>query len=164
MKRSRIKAICILILAGLLWGACSEGLPDRFQGRVTWVNDGDTLIVLHKGRKIRVRLYGIDAPEKEQPYARQSLKAAIRLAKGNTVTVERVDIDAYGRVVGWVTLPDGRMMNHEMVRAGLAWHFRRYSDSRELAQLEKEARKAGQGLWRDDHPEAPWEFRMRNRD
>src|ERR1017187_5302864 len=82
------------------------------------------------------------------------------LAFGKDVKVVVRDVDRYGRTVGEVMLPDGRSLNRELVRAGLAWWYQRYArHDEELARLETEARQARRGLWADAHPVAPWEFR-----
>lgn len=135
-------------------------LAGEFTGRVVWVYDGDSIKVQSRGRMVRVRLFGIDCPEKEQPYADRALDLTISLAKGREVTVRVKDHDTYGRVVGLVRLPDGRSLNRELVRAGLAWWYRRYSSDQDLARLEAEARAARRGLWRDPQPVAPWVFKM----
>ncbi len=72
-----------------------------------------------------------------------------------------MDVDRFGRTVGEVTLPDGRVLNHELVRAGLAWWYRRYAPEDDtLKQLEAEARQAKRGLWADPNPVSPWEWRV----
>ncbi len=76
-----------------------------------------------------------------------------------TVTVQAVDRDRYGRTVGEVLLPDGRSLNHELVSAGLAWMYRRYTNDQSLRDLEEEARVARRGLWADPHAVSPWERR-----
>ena len=160
MNYKKITVIWLVFWAGIIAGACASH-PEAFQGRVVWVNDGDTIVVLCDGRRIKVRLFGIDAPEKDQPFGKASLKAMIGMAKNKNVAVQKVDVDHYGRTVAWVTLADGRNLNYEMVRLGLAWHYAHYSRDRELARLEKEARAAGRGLWRDPNPEAPWDHKHR---
>jgi endonuclease YncB( thermonuclease family) len=80
------------------------------------------------------------------------------------VTVRVKDIDRYKRTVGEVVLPDGRILNRELVRAGLAWWYRQYArHDKELARLEAEAQAASRGLWADKEPMAPWEFRKAGR-
>jgi endonuclease YncB( thermonuclease family) len=69
--------------------------------------------------------------------------------------------DRNGRLLGEVVLPDGRSLNQELVRAGYAWWFRKYSRDGRLARLEEEARADRRGLWADQAPEAPWDFRDR---
>jgi len=79
---------------------------------------------------------------------------------GKSVTVQVLDRDRYGRTVGVVLLPDGRSLNHELVRAGLAWMYRRYTNDQSLSDLEEEARVARRGLWADPNPIAPWKWRI----
>jgi micrococcal nuclease len=83
---------------------------------------------------------------------------------GKEVNVRDRGLDRYGRTIGEVFLTDGRNVNHEIVRAGLAWWFRRYApDDRTLAKLEKSAREARRGLWADRYPMPPWEWRRVSR-
>lgn len=126
---------------------------------VTSVIDGDTFVVLRDKQSIRVRLDGIDAPEKAQPFADRSREHLSQLL-GRSVTLRVTGQDQYGRKLVEALLPDGRSINHEMVRAGYAWWFRRYAArNRTLEALEREAREARRGLWRDEEPTPPWEFR-----
>jgi micrococcal nuclease len=98
-----------------------------FQAKVVGVADGDTISVLRDKTTYRIRLHGIDAPERGQPYGSRAKQYASELAFGTVVTVEPVDRDQYGRLVADVRLPDGRSLNAEMVRAGCAWWYRRYA-------------------------------------
>jgi endonuclease YncB( thermonuclease family) len=79
------------------------------------------------------------------------------------VTVSYSKKDRYGRILGEVQLPSGKVLNEELLRAGYAWHYTQYSKDRKLAALEQEAREAGRGLWRERDPEPPWEFRKAKR-
>ena len=124
------------------------------------VSDGDTITVLHNGKGERIRLHGIDCPEKRQAFGRKAKQFTSTLVFGKTVTVEAVGRDRYGRTVGMVLLPDGRSLNHELVRAGLAWMYRRYTNDQSLSDLEEEARVARRGLWADHHAVPPWEWRI----
>ncbi len=122
--------------------------------------DGDTITVLHSGKGKRIRLHGIDCPEKRQAFGKKAKQFTSGLVFGNTVTVTVMDVDRYGRTVGEVILPGGRVLNHELVRAGLAWWYRRYApDDGTLAQLEADAKAAKRGLWADAEPVPPWEWR-----
>lgn len=149
-----------LSLAGLLL-VTGSATAEEFRGRVVGVADGDTITVLRDGRGVTVRLAGIDAPEHRQAYSQRAKEFAAALAHGRTVTVRVAGRDRYGRVLGEVLLPDGRSLNQELVRAGLAWWFRRHSHDSRLARLEEEARERRRGLWADRAPEPPWEFRSR---
>ncbi len=129
------------------------------------VSDGDTITVLHNGKGERIRLHGIDCPEKRQAFGKRAKQFTSKLVFGKTVTVQVVDRDRYGRTVAEVLLPDGRSLNRELVRAGFAWWYWRYTpDDETLAQLERDARGAKRGLWVDANPIPPWEWRsMRKR-
>ena len=151
-------ALALALLVGLVTQAPAFTMA-AFRGKVVGAADGDTITVLHDGHGERVRLHGIDAPEKGQPFGNRAKQYASELTFGNIVTVEPTDRDQYGRIVADVRLPDGRSLNREMVRAGLAWWYRRYSHDPELARLEAEARAARRGLWADPHPVPPWEWR-----
>lgn len=131
-------------------------------GRVTRVFDGDTIQVRINGDDIRVRLHGIDSPEKEQDYGRIASNRLRRLIAGEDVGLEIKDTDDYGRTVA-VVYKDGVNVNLEMVRLGHAWWYRRYARfDGKLRRAEREAREARRGLWSDEDPQAPWEWRRSN--
>jgi endonuclease YncB( thermonuclease family) len=132
--------------------------------RVVRVSDGDTFVGLDaENRQIKVRLHGIDAPEAKQPFGTVARKALADLIAEKVVSVEEVDRDRYGRVVGRVTIA-GKLVNAEMVRAGLAWRYVTYDKRNEFGGLEDEARRQRRGLWADAHPIAPWEWRKSEKD
>ncbi|TAJ99900.1 MAG: hypothetical protein EPO39_16300 [Candidatus Manganitrophaceae bacterium] len=138
-------------------------LAESFSGKVVKVSDGDTISVMHRGRAQKIRLHGIDTPEKRQAFGNRAKKFTSDLVFGRIVTVRVVDMDRYGRIVGEVILPDGRSLNQELVRAGLAWWYRKYSRDKSLRELEEEARTARRGLWTDPNPIPPWEFRKKRK-
>ncbi len=119
--------------------------------------------VLHNGKGERIRLHGVDCPEKRQAFGNRAKQFTSNLVFAKTVTVQVLDRDRYGRTVGVVLLPDGRSLNHELVRAGLAWMYRRYTNDQSLSDLEEEARVARRGLWADPHAVPPWEWRARRK-
>lgn len=129
------------------------------RGKVTRVIDGDTLEVLVNRRPLRVRLHGVDCPEKGQAFGTRAKQETSRLCFGLDVTVVPRDRDAYGRTVADVVLPDGRVLNRELVRAGMAVWYRKYADDPELERLEREARAASRGLWSQKNPEEPAAWR-----
>lgn len=151
-------------------GEADEGLvapaslPESFEARVAVVRDGDTLDLLAAdGRKVRVRLHGIDAPEYGQRFHRESTQFVRDRIGGRRVRVERVDVDQFDRMIGQVWLADQRF-NAEIVRAGWAWRYRQYApDDAELAAAEAQARDAKRGLWADPRPLPPWVWRRQNR-
>ena len=140
---------------------------DTIYASVVHVSDGDTITVQTKyGKKIKVRLYAIDAPEKAQPYGPQSTGILKRLVLNEFVTVEVVDTDRYGRKVGRVYL-NRQDMNAEMIRLGAAWHYRYYDKSAQYNQyedIERCARNERRGLWNRDNPMPPWEYRKMMRE
>ncbi len=153
-----LTVVVAVILAVLV--APSLGAQDReFRGQVIGVSDGDTITVQSGRQTVKVRLAGIDCPEKRQAFGARAKQFTSRQAFGVTVTVLPVDVDRYGRLVGEVILPNGDSLNRTLVAAGFAWWYRRYSDDEDLAQLEEDARRAKRGLWADPDPIPPWEFR-----
>jgi micrococcal nuclease len=151
-----IRSLTIL-LAGLLCAGASH--PVLF-GTVTRVVDGDTLVVQLSTGPIRVRLYGIDAPEHKQSGGRESAAALTSLVSGERVELEPVNQDRYSRMVARV-LRGQLDVNAEMIRRGDAWVYRHYlrREDRGWCSLESDARKARRGLWAVREPVPPWDFR-----
>lgn len=156
MHRVPLSPIAFILLALSTAAQAAE-----FSGKVVGISDGDTLTVLQERTPVKVRLHGIDSPEAGQDFGSRAKIAASDLAFGKIVTVRPVDTDHYGRTVALVILPDGRTLNHELVRSGYAWWFRKYAprDST-LERLEAEARDAGRGLWTQKNPVPPWDWRQ----
>lgn len=135
-----------------------------FTGMVTRIIDGDTLSVLDDEKhELRVRLAGIDAPEHHQPWGGRARQNLARLAFSKRVSVEWYKT-SYNRVVGIVRV-GGIDMSLAQLRAGLAWHYKKYereqtAESRQAyAAAELEARDKRRGLWKDQEPIPPWDFR-----
>jgi endonuclease YncB( thermonuclease family) len=153
----------------MIFSACiSLAQADILTGRVIKIADGDTLTVLDASkRQYRIRLTGIDAPEKKQAFGSASKQHLATLAFGKTVYVEWFRRDRYQRILGKVWV-DGQDANLEQIRAGLAWHYKHYEkdqpppDRIRYAQAEALARVRRVELWRDPSPMPPWDFR-RNR-
>ncbi len=151
----------LALLLSLSHTACAREL----HGRVVGIGDGDTLTLLTGTREeVRVRLAGIDTPERGQPFGDRARQALSDLAFGRQVRVVVADTDRYGRTVGRV-FAGGLDVNADLVRSGAAWVFRRYSDDPELLRLEAEARAARRGLWALPEAERvpPWEWRAAGR-
>ena len=134
--------------------------------RVVSVADGDTISVSTEDkRRVTIRLQGIDAPERTMPYSQISRRHLSELVMGKVVTFNPEKIDRHGRTVAVVRLQDGSDVCLAQIQAGLAWHFKRYAleqtpeDRAAYAAAEAIAKAARRGLWRDDMPLAPWEFR-----
>lgn len=144
--------------------ACVQSaMGQTITGRVVGVSDGDSLTLLVQGnRQIKVRLDGIDAPEGGQEYSRNAKDGLSRLVFGKEVTLEVTGTDRYERTLGVVRV-GGANVNLALVRQGLAWHYKEYSDDREFAQAEVDARAARSGLWAGFDPLPPWEYRALKR-
>lgn len=140
-------------------GARAEPLS----GKVVRVRDGDSLVVLAGRTPVEVRLDGVDAPELAQAFGKSAKRCASDLAFGRRVRLELRGKDQYDRDLAEVFLPDGRSLNRELVAAGCAWWFRRYSQDLGLETSERRARSDRRGLWSDPVPVPPWEFRERQR-
>lgn len=135
-----------------------------FTGKVVGISDGDTISVMREGRAVKVRLHGIDCPEKGQPYGTKAKQYTSEMAFGKEVKVRIKDTDRYGRIVGEVILPNGLSLNKELVFVGLAWWYRKYApNDRTLKALEAGTREAKRGLWVDKNPIPPWEWREMQR-
>lgn len=155
------------LLFGLIVGVLPLAALAELSGRVVAVHDGDTLTVLDHGKKVRVRLNGIDAPELAQRYGRSARSALTRLCRGKPAVVAEHGKDEEGLVLGAVTCAvdggSGVDVNAEQVKQGLAWVFRTYSPlGSPLYELETNARLMQRGLWRDKEPTPPWEWRKQH--
>ncbi|MHB8809452.1 MAG: thermonuclease family protein [Desulfobulbaceae bacterium] len=157
------RVLCSVLFVSMLLGT---GQAWGWEGVVVKVLDGDSLQVRREGRLVEIRLYGIDTPEHHQAYSNKARQLTRELLYRQTVAVEEKDVDRYGRIVALVTC-QGRLVNRELVRAGLAWHYPKYCRSQplcsELAVLEQGARTTRLGLWADPGPVAPWEWKRRQR-
>jgi endonuclease YncB( thermonuclease family) len=149
----RFSPLAVALVVALAGGAVAADL------RVVRVSDGDTFVGLDsENRQVKVRLHGVDAPEAKQAFGTVARKALADLIAEKVVSVEEVDRDRYGRTVARVTI-GGKLVNAEMVRAGLAWRYVTYDKRNEFGGLEDEARRQRRGLWRSANPVPPWRFR-----
>ena len=133
---------------------------DLMTAHVISVTDGDNLTVLEPdNRQVLIRLYGLDCPELEQPFGTQAKEFTSNQCFGKLIMYRMVGLDKFDRTIAIVHLEDGRELNLELLKAGLAWHLKRSSDRQDYADAEQAARKAGIGLWADKDPTPPWEWR-----
>ena len=136
------------------------------RGTVIAVADGDSLeIAAGDGSHRRARLYGVDCPESRQEGGSAATAFAESLAAQSVVETLVMDTDRYDRDVVIVTLPDGRVLNEELVRAGHAWVYRQHCKAPQCAswnRLEEQARREKRGLWGKAGPEPPWRWRGRH--
>lgn len=162
--------IRLLAAALVLPLMCLTAGAAQLTGKVIGVLDGDTIEVLDSNKHPhRVRLAGIDAPEKVQPFGQRSKEHLSDLLFSKKVAVEVGKTDKYGRTVGKV-LVSGVDANLAQVAAGFAWHYKEYAseqppgDRAAYAQAEESARASHAGLWRDPRPMAPWTWRHGGKD
>lgn len=160
-QRKSTLASSLLVIALVF---CNPAMGLSWEGKVVGVSDGDTITIVHNGRGEKIRLYGIDCPEKGQAFGRKAKKFTSDMVFGKVVEVTSVDTDEYGRTVGLVYI--GRQcLNAEIVKAGLAWVYRKHCKKpfcNDWMNFEEGARKSKAGLWRHERPTPPWEFRRAN--
>lgn len=152
-----VGALLYLLLA-------AAALAADYSVLVVSVRDGDIIDVLHKQHPERIRLSGIDCPEKGQPYGHQAKQATSAMVFGKEVLLQTYGRDRSGRILADVRLPDGTHVNHTLVKNGWCWWYWKFAPrNTELARLEKDARAAKQGLWVGPTHVPPWEWRKRTR-
>ena len=153
-----------LFVAVLAFAGTSHAIV--FKARVIGVADGDTVTVLDDAyTEHKVRLMGIDAPEKSQAYGKLSKQSLKEMAGGQELSVDAAKRDRYGRLVGKLLARDGRDINLEQVRRGMAWHYADYAREQSgvdrvlYADAQRWARVDRKGLWSDASPTPPWDYR-----
>jgi endonuclease YncB( thermonuclease family) len=164
MKRFRSAAFLVLLLT--FFSAHAETLT----GRVVRVTDGDTIVVVDSDKvQHKIRLQGIDAPERGQAFGTKSKEHLSDLVAGKNVVVDYSKYDRYQRILGKV-LVNGEDVNLEQVEVGMAWHYKKYqreqstSDRVAYSDAEREARRQKLGLWHDPNPAPPWDYRRAERE
>lgn len=152
-----------ILFVSLVWVFSCQAII--LEGRVVKVADGDTITILDQDRvQHKIRLEGIDAPEKKQAFGWRSKHQLSLLVFGRWVTVETYKKDKYGRQVGKV-LVQGVDANLAQIKNGLAWHYTAYAneqsmqDRTEYSDAEDVARAMQIGLWQDPQPVPPWDYR-----
>lgn len=154
-----------ILLSALLFLSALSISAETISGRVVGVADGDTITVLDSANtQHKIRLAGIDAPEKKQPFGNVSKKSLSDMVYDKQVYVYWKKQDRYGRTVGKVIV-DGVDANLQQIKRGMAWFYKKYQnelviDDR-LAYLHahEDAKINKSGLWVDLEPIAPWDFR-----
>ena len=155
-------AFLAFLLAALTIAAAAAS---PLTGRVVGVSDGDTVTVLDANKRThKIRLLGIDSPEKSQAFGERAKQSLSELVFQKQVTVEGGKPDRYGRELGKILL-DGQDINLEQIRRGMAWHYKQYArdqapeDRQAYADAETTARQQRLGLWQDSQPVPPWSYR-----
>jgi len=135
-------------------------LASAWETTVDKVHDCDTIEITRKGREVNGRFYGIDCPEKDQPYGMQVKRFVKKMCRGKNVDVVPSGQDWHGRVIGLIYV-DGKVLNEALVINGLPWVYGRYCHKRicdKWKQMERKARQADVGLWSEPNPITPWEW------
>lgn len=153
----------VMVWCSLLVSSCWGVDTITFTAKVVRVVDGDTIVVLDENKtEIKIRLDGIDAPEKMQDFSAKSKEYLSSLIFGKTITVKTRRTDRYGRILGQIFVDD-KDINYEMVKSGMAWHYRFFNRDRWLADAQVDAEFTKIGLWSMDNPIPPWEYRYRQK-
>jgi len=158
----KIAIFCFLSLFSWKGEVQNLKLPKDFKGKVVAVKDGDTIEVLYNNNTIPIRFAHVDCPEvkKGQPFGKNAKKFTSDICFGQIVTVQNDGkFDRYKRLIAIIINDRNENVNKELVKAGLAWHFLKYSKDRSYHELEAIARKNRIGLWADENPIPPWKWR-----
>jgi len=166
-----IKKLLVFSLVGLLSFVHLSSAENHVKstgiinGKVIGISDGDTITILNdKQEQIKIRLTGIDCPEKSQAFGNRAKITLSNKVFSQNVKVETRDKDKYGRTLGIVKVGD-EDINEYMISQGLAWHFKKYANTQPLeeanryAKAQELASQNKRGLWIQDNPMPPWEFR-----
>ena len=131
-------------------------------GKVIGISDGDTIKLITNNKQIKIRLFGIDAPERDQEFGTKSKEVLSSLIFKKEVKLITKSKDQYGRTLGTIFLEDTNI-NLEMVKTGYAWVYKKYNKDSEFINAETNAKEKKLGLWIDKNPIAPWLFRKTKR-
>lgn len=132
----------------------------EFSGKVVSIADGDTFtLITDEKEQIKIRLHGIDCPEKKQDFGQVAKKKLSDLIYSKIVRAVKTDIDRYRRTVALVYDENNNCINEEMLKAGLAWHYTKYDNNPDWQRMENAARANHLGLWAQGNPTPPWEWR-----
>jgi micrococcal nuclease len=135
----------------------------QITGKVVGVTDGDTVTLRTEDQTLKVRLTGIDTPERGQPFGTRAKQALSGKVFGKTISLNSSGEDRYERTLGEIML-DGSSINEWLVREGMAWWYERYAPREtRLRDAQQEAQQARRGLWADPEPVPPWEWRRGKR-
>lgn len=165
--------LCLLFISATLVAVSASGNQPKssepvkiITGKVIRVADGDTITILDaQNTQNKIRLYGIDAPEKKQDFGNKSREKLANLVAGKNIAVTVIDIDRYGRNVGRVNI-EGKEVAEEMLKAGMVWVYTAYCkipECKQWKELETQAKTAKIGLWANPTAQEPWQWRKEHR-
>lgn len=162
MSLLKIAIFCYLCIFPVKEKELGIKLPKDFKGKVIAIKDGDTIEVLYESNTITIRFAHIDCPEikKHQPFGQAAKKFTSDMCYGRMVTVQNEGkFDRNNRLIGVIINDKGDHVNKSLLKAGFAWHFKKYSTDKSYNDLELIARKNRTGLWADENPIPPWKWR-----
>lgn len=134
---------------------------DSFYAKVVGIQDGDSIVVLTEDNlQFKIRLEGIDCPELYQDFGQNAKQATTALCFNKKVRIEKSGVDRYGRTLAYVYV-GSLCINNELLRQGMAWHYKKYNCDLALAELEEVAHKKKIGLWSQPEPVSPWDWRCK---
>ena len=137
----------------------------RFPVIVVGISDGDTFTVINRDKlQLRVRVYGIDAPERGQAFGNRAKQALSSYIAGEEIEIDVQSQEKWGRFVARVYTPEGEDVALLMLRSGMAWHYAHFDGTAAYREAQEAARAEKAGLWTDSNPIAPWDFRKQNGD
>ncbi len=164
LARIAISSVLVFSLAGATSAAGRRYEHRLVTGRVVSVEDGDSCTVLDRdGHRHQISLYGVDAPERGQPYWTHARDALSKRIYEKEVRFDPVEVDRDGRKLGHLYVGD-RHINLDQVREGYGWHYTGHDRLHEFTDAERDAREHHRGLWVDKHPVEPWKYRHDHRD
>jgi micrococcal nuclease len=154
-----IKMKKFILIVAVLLGISAALLQNSLDSiSVKRIYDGDTITIEKDGLKVKIRLDEVDCPEKDQPYGIEARDFVEKFLEGKFIVVKITKKDKYGRSLGSVKA-DNDDLEEALVKNGYAWVYRKYSKNQKLISLEDEAKKSKIGLWKDNNPIPPWEWR-----
>ena len=154
-----LKTVVLGLSILLSLSTAAEVPSDAIQFKLKRISDGDTVVTTED---IRIRLWGIDTPERDQRYGSDATEALTGMLHDQQLYLETKDVDRYGRAVGVIYIANGDEINLEMVCDGHAWWYERYAKrATDYEQCQSDARKNKRGLWAEEDPVAPWDWRRR---
>jgi len=150
---NKLYSIVIFLVISLV------GQTQSYNGSIIRVIDGDTYVFQTEDGSFTVRMQGIDAPERDQPFSKESNDFLSKYLYKDAIT-KVTGTDRYGRMLGTLIV-NGQDINLQSIKNGFSWHYKQYSKDKDYASAEEQARRNKSGLWKSDNPIPPWEWRKR---
>jgi endonuclease YncB( thermonuclease family) len=154
------KTALLLVLFSLIMMGWARA--ESFTGKVISITDGNTICVIHSDKARMVKMSGVDCPDPDQPYGPEAKEFLVSLISGREIWINVERMDHFNRGVSKITL-DGQDVAVQVVQAGLGWYDTRYSSNAQIAEAQTLARASKSGLWSQEKPVPPWEFRQMSR-